>query len=105
MSRQQFKAWARTKGATDSDLATIDSGNGVLAAAWTAWQESRRQLGVPDPQSAIDAARAILDELVALTEGADDYATDTGPSCWIDVHSFKDEMARALALLTPEDET
>ena len=46
MSRKQFEAWARSKGADDISIATIDNGSSLLAAMWSAWQESRRQIVV-----------------------------------------------------------
>ncbi len=39
----------------------------------------------------------VLAEVEALTEGAHDYATDTGPSCWIDVHGLVVEIRAAIA--------
>ena len=44
MSRKQFEAWARSKGADDDAIATISSNHGVLSAMWSAWHESRRQV-------------------------------------------------------------
>lgn len=39
----------------------------------------------------------VLAEVEALTEGAHDYATDTGPSCWIDVHGLVVDIRAAIA--------